>query len=550
VYVLTIRAWLLVGTALAIGACTDAEERGTGVEPIGETSGSGGAEPSTKPVLATLTIHARDIWARPLLEPSLTVEVGGVVQKTADATAPVEVLLREPATIKVSLAAKDHRPLELTLSFDGTKALGGLGQVGSAPTESAAALAHRAGDDLTHHELHLGLAHDWFSSQTRPPRRGNAVELYTSGEAAWQAVRDELDKAKTGVLISTWWWQSDFELSRSTAALTPAQRWQNTVLALLETSPADKRLLVGQFLGQHGLLSSITWDAELTAHGAALGDGFEVMGQANPASGAFWFEPTPVDLTARVVAAVPGASGTSFEALPPIPSIVPARLVDLTQWPVEIDVNHGSYHQKFAVVDDRVAFVGGMNVREVDWDTDDHRVFDRRRMLFDATERERVAVANREALPDNGPRKDYMVRIDGPAAEDVADVFQMRWQHLLDSGVEFASKSTPFEVVRDLPETPGGIEVQITTTMPEPFWEHGIAESWFKATQRAESFIFIEDQYFRAPMLNALIEKRMKERPEVVLVVVTQPVSEWTDPGCAWTNQSIRSCSCSSPSDS
>lgn len=120
----------------------------------------------------------------------------------------------------------------------------------------------------------------------------------------------------------------------------------------------------------------------------------------------------------------------------------------------------------------------------------------------------------------------------------MADVFQLRWQHLLESGVKYASKSTPFEVTRGLAETPGGLEVQITTTMPEPFWEHGIAESWFKAIQRAEAFIFVEDQYFRAPMLNALIEKRMKEQPELVLVVITQPVSEWTDPGCAWTTQS------------
>ena len=35
------------------------------------------------------------------------------------------------------------------------------------------------------------------------------------------------------------------------------------------------------------------------------------------------------------------------------------------------------------VVDDEVAYIGGMNLRRVDWDTSDHEVFDARRMLFD-----------------------------------------------------------------------------------------------------------------------------------------------------------------------
>ncbi|MBM4359284.1 MAG: hypothetical protein FJ096_14375 [Deltaproteobacteria bacterium] len=509
-----------------------------GENPLEEGGGSGGSAPDLTPVNAVLTIVPRDIWARPLLGGELAIAIDGKPFVPAASAASVEVPLRKAATVTVSLAAKDHKPIALELAFDGSRSLGGLTLASAPPTESAAALAHRPGKELAHHELHLGLAHDWFSSQARPPRRGNAVELYTSGEAAWKAVRADVELAKQSVLVSTRWWQSDFELTRTNAPLSPDQRWSNTALGILEKSPAYKRVLVGQFLGQDGKLSSVTWDAQLKARGPALGDGFEVMGQANPASGTFWFEPTPVDFEARVRGVTPVSSDTAFDALPPIASVVPAREVDLTQWPIELDVSHGSYHQKFAVVDDRVAFVGGMNVKEVDWDTDEHRVFDRRRMRFDATEAERIDVANRLALPDNDPRKDYMLRIEGPAAADVADVFQRRWQHQLDAGVEYAGTSTPFEVKPDPSELPDGVEVQITTTLPQPFWEHGIAETWFKAVARAEKFIFIEDQYFRAPMLNELIAKRMQERPELLLVVVTQPVSGWFDPGCAWTHQS------------
>ena len=538
----TMCARLRIALALLLTACSSAADRANTETPIDESSGGGGGggevTPPMKPVTAILTVHPRDIWARPLADAEFSATIDGLPLELGPGAASIEIPLREPANLTLSLAAKDHRPIELALAYDGSTAVDGLAITGSAPSESAAAFSHRTEAGIARHELHLGLAHDWFSSQARPPRRGNAIELYSSGETAWQAVREELDLAKNSVLISTWWWQSDFELTRTNDALSSEARWGNTILGVLEKSPATKRVLVGQFLSQDGLLSSYTWDDALTAHGPVENDGFEVMGQANPASGKFWFEPTPVDFTARVRAAVPGASNEAFDALPPIASVVPAREVDLTQWPVEIDVNHATYHQKFVVIDDNVAFVGGMNLKEADWDTDDHAVYDRRRLLFGASEAERLDVQNHKAVPKNPPRKDYMLRIEGPAVEDVADVFQKRWQLQLDSGVEYASAAKPFEIAHDLPEQPGGLEVQITTTMPQPFWEHGVAESWWKALARAEQYIFIEDQYFRAPMINELIAKRMKEKPDLILVVITMPVGEWFDPGCAWTHQS------------
>src|SRR5439155_17761856 len=107
-----------------------------------------------------------------------------------------------------------------------------------------------------------------------------------------------------------------------------------------------------------------------------------------------------------------------------------------------------------------------------------------------------------------------------------------RWQLQLDAKATYSENATPFAVNRAIPEK-GAMTVQITTTLPEPFRENGIAESWYNAVDNAEHYIYIEDQYFRAPMLNERIRARMKARPNLVLVVVTIPVGEWTDPGCA-----------------
>ena len=39
--------------------------------------------------------------------------------------------------------------------------------------------------------------------------------------------------------------------------------------------------------------------------------------------------------------------------------------------------------------------------------------------------------------------------------------------------------------------------------LPQPFGDAAIAESWIQAIENAKSFIYIEDQYFRMPLVNA-----------------------------------------------
>jgi len=200
-------------------------------------------------------------------------------------------------------------------------------------------------------------------------------------------------------------------------------------------------------------------------------------------------------------------------------------------------VQHASWHQKFLVVDDRTAFIGGMNLRRVDWDTSEHRVFDARRMLFSSTEEQRAAVLARTALPDNGPRKDYMVRVEGPIVRDAQDVFHRRWQRLIEARARYSDDATDFSVGAPAAPIPGGVQAQVTATMPAPYSENAIAETWFNAVRNAREYIYIEDQYFRIPMLVEEITRRMTEVPALRLVVITKPVSEWTDPGCAWTHR-------------
>jgi phosphatidylserine/phosphatidylglycerophosphate/cardiolipin synthase-like enzyme len=178
-----------------------------------------------------------------------------------------------------------------------------------------------------------------------------------------------------------------------------------------------------------------------------------------------------------------------------------------------------------------------MNLRRVDWDTSQHLVFEPRRMLFGSSLANRAAVAAHNRLPDTGPRKDYMVRLEGPPVRDAQDVFQRRWQYLLDTRARYAEDASAFTTPAPGAPVAGGVQAQVTPTMPAPFSENAIAETWFNAVRQARQYLFIEDQYFRIPMLAEEMVARMTEVPTLRLVVITKPVSEWTDPGCEWTRR-------------
>jgi phosphatidylserine/phosphatidylglycerophosphate/cardiolipin synthase-like enzyme len=521
--------------------------------PVGggdDDGGGGGGNPDDPPLpagtAAVVEIHAMDIWGQPLPVANLDVSIDG--ERVDGLGFPVArvPLMEDALDLSISLSADYHHSVSLTASYDGSATLAAFTLNGAPDGRSGLAVArslrNRNGDDaetIPYYSVYVGLAHQYFSAGGAPARYGNRVELLMDGEEAWTAVYGDLKAATDTIHASTWWWESDFELIRPESThttMSASERAANTVLRVFEDSPATKRVIVGQWLGQDGLVDWVTSDSELWAHGEA-DDGFEFMGQANQTSGVFWFEANAFTFGDRVRDTSVVGADISFDSEQPIDSVLPSREVNLNHWPIDIEVMHASYHQKFFVIDDEVAFIGGMNMRRVDWDTSDHEVFEPRRMLFDSTTGERQDVVDYESLPDTGPRKDYMVRIEGPAAHDAGEVFKGRWDTLRAEGAEYVENSSGFELSDTIPEA-GTVQVQVTTTLPDPLWQHSIGESWWNAINSAEDYIYIEDQYFRMPMLNQLIVDRMNQVPSLRLIVITKPVSEWTDPGCAWTHAS------------
>jgi phosphatidylserine/phosphatidylglycerophosphate/cardiolipin synthase-like enzyme len=173
-----------------------------------------------------------------------------------------------------------------------------------------------------------------------------------------------------------------------------------------------------------------------------------------------------------------------------------------------------------------------MNTKGADWDTNAHDVYDARRMPFDATVSERSAVDAGRALPEYGPRKDYGVRLAGPAARDVEEILGARWQEAMASGALYADRATPLDL--DAAAAEGQRQVQVVATLPEPWNQQAIRETHTRAMSQATSMIFIEDQYYRAPLVEDAIVARMLAEPDLVLVVVTMAVSSY-DGGAKFT---------------
>lgn len=534
-----------LGGAGGVGGATGGSGGGMGgTGGLGGAGGTGGTGGTTPTVTAFLELQALDLWAQPLPASgtTLTVSLDGaaLLSTTPDGATPALLELARAGTYAVELTAEGHEPLQAEVVFDGTAGLYAVsaGLVGD-QTRHGLTVTHETraheGGQPAFHTIHLGLRHRWFSAQGRPARRGNHVRLFTNGADAWAEVATEIGLATDHVHAATWWWESNFELVRDEAThvgSSAADRAPNTILARLDASPATKRVLVNQLYSQDGTLSSVTSDGAVRDRGAAAGDGFEFMGQANPSRGLFDFFVRDFRFDDRLRRAFPAVATRAFDAEAPITSTVAPHPVDLTDWPFALDVPAASYHQKFMTLDARVAFVGGMNLRRVDWDTDAHLVFEPRRMLFDATNQDRADVASKDRLPDTGPRKDYLTRLEGPVVQDVEELFHLRWRHQLDEQVDYAENASDFEIGRDQPAFADGVQVQLTATMPEPFFEHAIAESWWNAVANAERYLFIEDQYFRVPMLLDLIAARMAAVPGLQLVVITKPINELTDPGC------------------
>lgn len=167
----------------------------------------------------------------------------------------------------------------------------------------------------------------------------------------------------------------------------------------------------------------------------------------------------------------------------------------------------GSHHQKIAVIDDKVAFSGGLDLTCRRWDTPEHRPADPRR------------VENGKPYP---PFHDVMMVVDGEAARELGAIARKRWAAATGERIEpVESPSDPWP--RSVPKQFDQVTVGIACTAPgaEGAKEVREVEQLFvDMIARARRSIYIENQYFTSSRISAALAARLAEPdgPEIVVV--------------------------------
>jgi phospholipase D1/2 len=205
-----------------------------------------------------------------------------------------------------------------------------------------------------------------------------------------------------------------------------------------------------------------------------------------------------------------------------------------------MDARHpvgASHHQKVVVIDDRLAFVGGLDLTRCRWDTPEHA--GEHPLRYDPL-----------GTP-YPPFHDVQAMLDGDAAAALGELARTRWER---AGGKLLKPSRPFKPFKpskalSKKETANDVEhaiwpaacepdltdfnIAIARTEPAHLGRSGVYEIrqlYLDAIAHARRFLFFENQYFTANVLGDALSARLNgdDAPEV-MVISPQLQSGWLE---------------------
>ena len=147
------------------------------------------------------------------------------------------------------------------------------------------------------------------------------------------------------------------------------------------------------------------------------------------------------------------------------------------------------HHEKLVVVDDEVAFVGGIDLTDLAGNR------------LDSSEHRRR---------DGIGWHDSCLHVEGPLVGDVARHFLMRWRAV--TGEALPGPPAPSELE-------GGVEAQLVRTVPERVYEPcrdgewSILESYLRTLRAAERFVYLESQFLWSPEITFVLADKLRNPP-------------------------------------
>jgi len=160
------------------------------------------------------------------------------------------------------------------------------------------------------------------------------------------------------------------------------------------------------------------------------------------------------------------------------------------------------HHEKLVVIDEDVAFVGGIDLTDLGgdrWDTGRH------------------PARGRLGWHDAGSR------LRGPIVADVAEHLDLRWTAV--TGEELPAVPVPARA--------GETTIQLLRTIPEHVYDRipdgafGILEGYMRSLRAARELVYLESQFFWLPEIVHLLSEKVREPPNdrfrVVVVLPSKP---------------------------
>ena len=175
-----------------------------------------------------------------------------------------------------------------------------------------------------------------------------------------------------------------------------------------------------------------------------------------------------------------------------------------------------SHHQKVVVIDEAIAFVGGLDLAQCRWDTSEH-----------------LPTHPLRVFPDGRPCRpfhDVQMMVDGKAAASLGDLFWTRWTRATGTRL-----SSPPSAIRHAP-WPSKIKpdmktVQVGISLTEPAYENRsevrqVERLYLDAIRAARRHIYIETQYLTSGTLGAALLERLQDPNGPEIVIILHPNSD------------------------
>jgi len=193
----------------------------------------------------------------------------------------------------------------------------------------------------------------------------------------------------------------------------------------------------------------------------------------------------------------------------------PLRIVDwVSSRQIHMKLDHAhpagaAHHQKIVVIDDTLAFCGGIDTTTDRWDTRNHR--------DDHPLRKRPTTGR-----SYGPWHDATVAVDGDAARALGCLARERWKQATGDDLE-PPPPTESAWPKELLPTFEHVDIGISRTAPAYGGRdavHEIERLYLSIIAGARQSVYIESQYFAARKIAEAIAERLREPdgPEFVIV--------------------------------